>query len=223
MTRARCRSRSTTRPSRTSEHFEQRFPADFICEALDQTRGWFYSLLAISTLLFDRSAYRNVLCLGLILDEQGRKMSKSLGNSVEPWDVIDRFGADALRWYLFTSKQPWDGYRFSLETIGEAVRQFLLQLWNTYGFYVLYANANGIAPRGCAGEPPHRARPLGPLAAAGDGRGRPRAPRRFRRDQRRPGDPGVRRGALQLVRPAVAPALLGRRPGCVRDAARRAC
>jgi isoleucyl-tRNA synthetase len=124
--------------------FEQHFPADFVCEGLDQTRGWFYSLLAVSTLLFDRSSYRNVVCLGLILDEQGRKMSKSLGNVVVPWDVIERYGADAFRWYFFTSKYPWDGYRFSLETIGEAVRQFLLQLWNTYGFYVLYANANGI-------------------------------------------------------------------------------
>ena len=131
-------------PHANLEHFEQRFPADFICEALDQTRGWFYSLLAVSTLLFDRSSYRNVVCLGLILDEQGRKMSKSLGNTVEPWDVIDRYGADALRWYFFTSKLPWDGYRFSLDTIGEAVRQFLLQLWNTYAFYVLYANAGGV-------------------------------------------------------------------------------
>ena len=133
-------------PHAGTQHFEQRFPADFVCEALDQTRGWFYSLIAVSTLLFDRSPYRNVVCLGLILDEDGRKMSKSLGNTVQPWDVIDRFGADALRWYLFTSKQPWDGYRFSLETIGEALRQFLLQLWNTYGFYVLYANANQLAP-----------------------------------------------------------------------------
>ncbi len=131
-------------PHRNVEHFEQRFPADFICEALDQTRGWFYSLLAVSTLLFDRSSYRNVVCLGLILDEEGRKMSKSVGNVVAPWEVIDRYGADAFRWYFFTSKQPWDGYRFSLETIGEAVRQFLLQLWNTYSFYVLYANANAI-------------------------------------------------------------------------------
>jgi len=131
-------------PHEHAEHFEQRFPADFVCEALDQTRGWFYSLLAVSTLLFDRSSFRNVVCLGLILDEQGRKMSKSLGNTVEPWTLIDRFGADALRWYFFTSKLPWDGYRFSLETIGEAVRQFLLQLWNTYGFYVLYANANSM-------------------------------------------------------------------------------
>ncbi len=132
-------------PAHGTEEFERHFPADFICEALDQTRGWFYSMLAVSTLLFDQSSYRNVVCLGLIVDEQGRKMSKSLGNVVEPWEVIDRYGADALRWYFFTSKYPWDGYRFSLETIGEAVRQFMLQLWNTYGFYVLYANANGIS------------------------------------------------------------------------------
>ncbi len=131
-------------PHENLELFRERFPADFICEALDQTRGWFYSLLAVSTLLFDRSSYRNVVCLGLILDDEGRKMSKSLGNVVAPWDVIDRYGADAFRWYLFTSKQPWDNYRFSLETIGEAIRQFLLQLWNTYSFYVLYANANEV-------------------------------------------------------------------------------
>ncbi len=135
-------------PQTGTEHFESRFPADYICEALDQTRGWFYSLLAVSTLLFGRSSFRNVVCLGLILDEEGRKMSKSIGNVVVPWDVIDTYGADAFRWYFFTSKYPWDGYRFSLETIGEAVRLFMLQLWNTYSFYVLYANANAIEPAG---------------------------------------------------------------------------
>jgi len=135
-------------PFENEGRFAARFPADFICEALDQTRGWFYSMLAVSTLLFDRSSYRNVVCLGLILDEQGRKMSKSLGNVVAPWEVLDSYGADALRWYFLTSKQPWDGYRFSLDAIGEAVRQFLLQLWNTYGFYVLYANAGGVDVRG---------------------------------------------------------------------------
>ena len=99
-------------PFENEERFGERFPADYICEALDQTRGWFYSLLAVSTLLFDRSPYRTVLCLGLILDPDGQKMSKSRGNVVEPWTVIERHGADAFRWYYFTSKQPWDGYRF---------------------------------------------------------------------------------------------------------------
>ncbi|HEY8865825.1 MAG TPA: isoleucine--tRNA ligase, partial [Solirubrobacteraceae bacterium] len=135
-------------PFENAERFEQRFPADFICEALDQTRGWFYSLLAVSTLLYGRSSYENVVCLGLILDPEGQKMSKSKGNIVVPWDVIDRYGADAFRWYFFTAKQPWDGYRFSVETIGEGVRQFLLQLWNVYSFYVLYANA----PKGSGAE-----------------------------------------------------------------------
>ncbi len=129
-------------PLENKAHFEARFPADFICEALDQTRGWFYSLLAVSTLLFDTAPYRNVLCLGLILDSEGQKMSKSKGNTVEPWQVLDTYGADAFRWYFFTAKQPWDGYRFSEEAIGEGVRLFLKQLWSTYFFYVLYAHAN---------------------------------------------------------------------------------
>jgi isoleucyl-tRNA synthetase len=119
---------------------EQLYPADFICEALDQTRGWFYSLLAISTLLRGpKVPYRNVVCLGLILDGEGQKMSKSKGNVVEPSEIIDRYGADALRWYFFTSKQPWDGYLFSPAAIGEGVRLFLRQLWNTYAFATLYA------------------------------------------------------------------------------------
>jgi isoleucyl-tRNA synthetase len=129
-------------PFENEDVFEERFPADYICEALDQTRGWFYSLLAVSALLFDRSSYETCLCLGLILDPDGQKMSKSKGNVVVPWDVLNTHGADALRWYYFTSKQPWDGYRFSLETVGESVRQFLKPLWNTYAFYVLYANVN---------------------------------------------------------------------------------
>jgi isoleucyl-tRNA synthetase len=133
-------------PFENDERFRERFPADFICEALDQTRGWFYSLLAISTLLFDRSSYENVVCLGLLLDGSGRKMSKSLGNIVDPWSVLDAYGADAFRWYFFTSKQPWDGYQFDTERVGEGVRLFLKQLWNTYGFYVLYANVNEIEP-----------------------------------------------------------------------------
>jgi isoleucyl-tRNA synthetase len=131
-------------PFENEPRFQETFPADYICEAIDQTRGWFYSLIAISTLLFDRAPYRTVLCLGHIADPQGKKMSKSLGNIVVPWDVIHQHGADAFRWYYLTSKQPWDGYLFSTETVGESVRQFLLQLWNTYGFYVLYANVNDV-------------------------------------------------------------------------------
>jgi isoleucyl-tRNA synthetase len=123
--------------------FEERFPADYICEGLDQTRGWFYSMLAVSVLLFGESSYRTCLCLGLILDPDGQKMSKSKGNVVVPWDVLDTHGADAFRWYYFTSKQPWDGYRFSLETVGEAVRQVLKTLWNSYAFFVQYANLAG--------------------------------------------------------------------------------
>jgi isoleucyl-tRNA synthetase len=126
-------------PFENEPRFQERFPADYICEALDQTRGWFYSLLAVSTLLFDRAPYRNVVCLGLILDAEGQKMSKSKGNIVVPWDVIDRYGADAFRWYFFTAKQPWDGYRFSTDAIGEGVRLFLKQLWNTYAFLATYA------------------------------------------------------------------------------------
>ncbi len=124
--------------------FEQAFPAQYICEALDQTRGWFYSLLAVNTLLFDRAPYENVVCLGLILDEEGRKMSKSRGNVVDPWTVIEQYGADAFRWYFFTSKQPWDGYRFKTEDIGEGVRLFLRQLWNTYAFLQLYAPEESV-------------------------------------------------------------------------------
>jgi isoleucyl-tRNA synthetase len=135
-------------PFENTDTFESRFPADFICEAQDQTRGWFYSLLAVATLLEREAPYKNVVCLGLILDEDGQKMSKSKGNTVEPWQVLDTYGADAFRWYFFTSKQPWDGYRFSGEAIGEGVRLFLKQLWSTYYFYVLYANASADQLRG---------------------------------------------------------------------------
>ncbi len=125
-------------PFENLERFEARSHANFVCEALDQTRGWFYSLLAISVLLFDRSPYETVVSLGLILDGDGQKMSKSKGNVVAPSEVIDRFGADALRWYFFTAKNPWEGYRFNLETIGESIRLFLRQLWNTYAFLTTY-------------------------------------------------------------------------------------
>ncbi len=133
-------------PFEGEESFNERFPAEFISEAIDQTRGWFYSLLAISVLIFDRTSYRNCVVPGLILDPEGQKMSKSRGNIVDLWDVIDRHGADAFRWYYLAAQQPWAGYRFSTDTVGEAVRQFMLTLWNTYSFWVLYANAEGLAP-----------------------------------------------------------------------------
>jgi isoleucyl-tRNA synthetase len=133
-------------PFENEELFAEGFPADFICEAIDQTRGWFYTLHAEAVLLFGESSFRNVVCLGLILDPEGQKMSKSRGNVVEPWEVINSHGADAFRWYYFASKEPWEGYRFSVEAVGEAVRHFLLTLWNTYAFWVTYANASGPDP-----------------------------------------------------------------------------
>jgi isoleucyl-tRNA synthetase len=131
-------------PFEGQEEFAERFPADYICEAQDQTRGWFYTLLAESTLLFGESSFRNCVCLGLILDPEGQKMSKSRGNVVDPWDVLAAHGADALRWYYLTTQQPWAGYRFSVDTVEESVRPFINTLWNTYSFWVLYANAEGI-------------------------------------------------------------------------------
>jgi isoleucyl-tRNA synthetase len=126
--------------------FKQQFPADYICEAVDQTRGWFYSLHAISTLLFESESFRNVICLGLILDSQGQKMAKSRGNMVNPWDVIDQHGADAFRWYLYTASPPGQERRFSVELVGEVVRNFTLTLWNVYAFFVTYANLDGWKP-----------------------------------------------------------------------------
>ena len=125
-----------------------RFPADYICEAVDQTRGWFYSLHAISSLVFGEPCFRNVICLGHILDEAGEKMSKSKGNVVKPWSVLDAQGADALRWYLYTASPPGNPRRFSGELVQEAIRKFMLTLWNTYSFFVTYANIDGYQPSG---------------------------------------------------------------------------
>lgn len=133
-------------PFENEEIFKRRFPADFICEAIDQTRGWFYSLLAISALLTGHSSYRNVLCLGHILDSEGRKMSKRLGNVVDPWTILNKQGADALRWYLLTVSSPWFARRFGPENVDEVVRKFILTLWNTYSFYTLYANIDSFDP-----------------------------------------------------------------------------
>jgi isoleucyl-tRNA synthetase len=127
-------------PFENQEQFKAQFPADYICEAVDQTRGWFYSLHAISTLLMGSVAYKNVICLGLILDGEGKKMSKSLGNIVDPWDVLKADGADAFRWYLYTATPPGNERRFSVDLVGEVIRNFTLPLWNIYSFFVTYAN-----------------------------------------------------------------------------------
>ena len=133
-------------PFENEAAFQGRFPADFICEAIDQTRGWFYSLMAVSTLMFDESSYKNVVCLGHILDREGQKMSKSKGNVVEPWVVLNKQGADAFRWFLFTASSPWFPRRFFPEAVDEVVRKFLLTLWNTYSFFTVYANIDGFNP-----------------------------------------------------------------------------
>jgi isoleucyl-tRNA synthetase len=127
-------------PFENKEKFEEQFPADYICEAVDQTRGWFYSLHAISTLLFGEVAFKNVISLGLILDGEGQKMSKSKGNIIAPWDVLNAHGADAFRWYLYTATPPGNERRFSSELVGEVIRSFTLTLWNVYSFFVTYAN-----------------------------------------------------------------------------------
>ena len=130
--------------------FERHFPADFISEAIDQTRGWFYSLHAIATMLYDQPAYRNVICLGHIVDEHGAKMSKSKGNVVEPLPLFDRYGADSVRWYMFMASDPGDQKRFSERLVAEAQRNYVNTLWNVYAFFVLYANLDrpelGAAP-----------------------------------------------------------------------------
>jgi isoleucyl-tRNA synthetase len=144
---------------RGEEPFERRFPADFISEAIDQTRGWFYTLMAEGVLHFDSPAYRTVVCFGFIVDEQGRKMSKSLGNVVDPMAVMERHGADALRWVLLTSGSPWSSRRLGDTVLEEAVRRFLLTLWHVYSFFVLYANADGVDPDS-EPAPPVPGRPL---------------------------------------------------------------
>ena len=133
-------------PFENQAEFETYFPADYICEAVDQTRGWFYSLHAISSLLFNEVCFKNVICLGLILDENGQKMSKHKGNVVDPWPVINQNGADAMRWYLYTASPPGQERRFSSNLVGEVVRNFTLTLWNTYSFFVTYANLDGWKP-----------------------------------------------------------------------------
>lgn len=133
-------------PFENKDVFDAHFPADFISEAVDQTRGWFYSLLAISTLLFDQPAYKNVIVLGHVQDANGQKMSKSKGNAVDPFDALETYGADAIRWYFYNNSAPWLPNRFNGETVVEGQRKFMGTLWNTYAFYVLYANIDEFDP-----------------------------------------------------------------------------
>ena len=133
-------------PFENREQFESRFPADFISEAIDQTRGWFYTLEAISTLLFDQAPFKNCVVLGHVQDAEGRKMSKHLGNVVDPFEMLDKFGADALRWYFYTTSAPWLPSRFSEEAVQEGQRKFLATLQNTYAFFAMYAQIDGFDP-----------------------------------------------------------------------------
>ena len=145
-------------PFENQDRFQEQYPADFISEAVDQTRGWFYTLHAISNLLFGRATFRNCVVLGLVLDAEGRKMSKSEGNVIDPWQVLGIYGADAVRWYLYTSAPPWAERRFSVELVGETFRKFLLTLWNTYAFLTTYANIDRYVP--LAGRLPAHQRSL---------------------------------------------------------------
>jgi isoleucyl-tRNA synthetase len=133
-------------PFENKEMFQKQFPADYICEAVDQTRGWFYTLHAISTMLFDKVSFKNVICLELLLDGNGQKMSKSRGNTVDPWEVINEHGADAIRWYFYTSGLPNAAPRFSSDLVGDVVRSFTLTLWNVYSFFITYANLDQWLP-----------------------------------------------------------------------------
>ncbi len=133
-------------PFENKEMFDKHFPADWISEGVDQTRGWFYSLMAISTLIFDKAPYKNVLVLGHVLDKDGQKMSKSKGNAVDPFEALEEFGADAIRWYFYSNSAPWLPNRFFREAVVEGQRKFMGTLWNTYAFFTLYASIDGFEP-----------------------------------------------------------------------------
>ncbi len=152
-------------PHRGTEMFREAYPANFICEAIDQTRGWFYSLMAVGTLVFDRSSYQNVLCLGHLLAEDGRKMSKHLGNVLEPMPLMERHGADALRWFMAASGSPWNARRIGHTALEEIARKVLRTYWNTASFFVLYANASATGavawtPALASEAPPYPRRPV---------------------------------------------------------------
>lgn len=133
-------------PFENKDLFNETFPADFISEAIDQTRGWFYTLLVISTILFDKAPFKNCIVLGHVNDKEGRKMSKHIGNVVDPWSVLDKQGADAVRWYFYTSSSPWIPTRFDASLVSETQRKFMGTLWNTYAFFTTYAQIDEYNP-----------------------------------------------------------------------------
>ena len=143
-------------PRRHRDILEEQHPADYICEAVDQTRGWFYSLHAIAAMLFETVSFKNVICLGHILDERGQKMSKSKGNAVDPWKVLEQTGADAFRWYMYTSGPPGESRRFSINLVNDVIKKFWSTLWNTYSFFVTYANIDGWTPAHVSTPPEER-------------------------------------------------------------------
>ncbi len=217
-------------PLRNLSSFESGYPAQFICEAIDQTRGWFYSLMAVGTLVFGRSSYENVVCLGLVMDEQGRKMSKHLGNVIEPMGLMDAHGADAVRWFFAASGSPWGQRRIGPAVLDEIVRKVLLTYWNTVSFLVLYANAgaaSGAARRGRRRTPRSRpapaTRPLLDRWLLSEVHACVRevtsSPGGVRHGRRRAAARRAHRRPVQLVRAAVTAAVLGR--ALVRRTARR--
>ena len=206
-------------PYRNKAEADAAYPADFICEAIDQTRGWFYSLMAVGTLVFGHSSYRNVVCLGHILAEDGRKMSKHLGNILEPIPLMDRHGADALRWFMACSGSPWSARRVGHKALEEIASKVIRTYWSIASFQSLYARANGWTPGTARGErtvldrwalsEAHRV--ALEVDEAFEVFDTARAGRAARRLHRRP---------VELVRPPLAPPVLGRRPGRARHAAR---
>ena len=199
-------------PFENEAAFEKSFPADFICEAIDQTRGWFYTLHAISTMVEDSVAYKNVVCLSHIVDADGKKMSKSQGNVINPYDVFDSVGADAMRWHFTARVAPDVQKRVSVEIIADVASSFINTFWNTYAFFVMYARLDGFdGTRDVAAREPARDRPLDHRAARADDRDRHGGARRLRRADGRRRDRALRRPAQQLVRaPQPAPLLEGR-------------
>ena len=194
--------------------FEKVYPADYVAEGVDQTRGWFFTLHALATMLFDSVAFKNIISNGLVLDKNGNKMSKRLGNAVDPFEVLEKYRADAVRWYMISNSQPWDNLKFDVEGVDEVRRKFFGTLYNTYRLFRAVRQRGRIhRPRtGSAGRKTSRDRPLDHLAAEHAGqRGNGRA-RKLRSDAGGSRHPGIRRRKpVELVRAPEPKTFLGRR------------